>query len=84
MFPSIDPDSVDLKDKTRVVLFDYDEKHDQIRFRHYRFIIPVSGLNKAVKDLVYGNVPDLGDVAKISEFLSKSGFTSVCFIHCSF
>lgn len=78
LFPSVNPHTVDIKHKRRVVLFDYDAEHDLIRFRHYRISIPVSGLSKAMKTLLYGNgIPDLGDLDNMSEFLSKSGCASV-------
>ena len=78
LFPSVNPHTVEIKNKKRVVLFDYDAEHDLIRFRHYRISIPASGLSNAMKTLLYGNgLPDLGDLDNMSEFLSKSGCASV-------
>lgn len=83
MFPAVNPHTMEIKNKKRVVLFDYDADLDLIRFRHYRISIPASGLNKSMKRLLYGNsVPDLGDLDKMSDFLSKSGFASVLFCFC--
>ena len=78
MFPSVNPHSMEIKNKKRVVLFDYDSEEDCIRFRHYRVTTPVSGMNRAMKALLYDKgVPDLGDMDTMTEFLTKSSYASV-------
>eukprot|EP00210_Caulerpa_lentillifera_P005314 g5077.t1 len=77
LFPDVDPLNTDMSRKRRVVLFDYDAVSDLVRLRHYLISVPVTGLTKAMKSLVYGNsVPDLGDVNELSEFLSRSGYAT--------
>ena len=79
LFPAIRPQSTEIQSKKRVVLFHYDADDDLIHFRHYRLSIPVRGMNKELRALLYEKgVPDLGDMQSINELLSKGEASVRC------
>ena len=62
----------------RVVLLSYDKETRRISFRHYGISAAPSGVTKSVKSLVARRqLPDMGSLQDVSEFLTKSGYGSV-------
>ncbi len=62
----------------RVVLLSYDKETGRISFRHYGISAAPTGVTKGVKSLVNRRqLPDMGDMNDVSEFLTKSGYGSV-------
>lgn len=64
--------------RQRVVLLSYDKETRRISFRHYGISAAPSGVTKNVKSLVARRqLPDMGSLQDVSEFLTKSGYGSV-------
>ena len=62
----------------RVVLLSYNADTKRISFRHYSISTAPSGVTKGVKALVAGRgLPNLGEMADVSELLTRSGYGSV-------
>ena len=65
----------------RVVILSYDKETNQISFRHYSIVAQPCGVTKSVKALVgRRQLPDLGSLQDVSDYLTKSGYGSVS--HC--
>ncbi len=61
-----------------MVLLDHDKTTGRISFRHYAISVAPSGVSRGVKTLVGRRaLPSMGDMADVSEFLTKSGYGSV-------
>ena len=64
----------------RVLLLSYDKDTKRISFRHYGISAQPSGVSKSVKSLVgRRQLPDMGTLGDVSEFLTKSGYGSVTY-----
>lgn len=62
-----------------MVLLSFDKETRRISFRHYGISAAPSGVTKSVKSLVNRRqLPDMGALQDVSEFLTKSGYGSVC------
>ena len=62
----------------RVVLLSYDKETNKISFRHYSILAQPCGVTKSVKALVgRRQLPDLGNLQDVSDYLTKSGYGSV-------
>ncbi|XP_045496511.1 protein Peter pan [Colias croceus] len=76
MFPTINITTVKLKNIRRCVLMNYNPATKLIDFRHYVIrAIPV-GLNKGIKKMVQGKIPNLNRCKDISEFFDKAALLS--------
>ena len=65
-----------------MLLLSYDKAAKRIQLRHYSISAQPSGVSKGVKALVGQRaVPNMANVQDVSEFLSKSGYGSVSFMH---
>lgn len=73
MFPSINVAKVKLNTIRRCVLLHYYPEDGSVEFRHYSIKAVPVGVSKAIKKLVSSNVPNLGKLNDISEFIEKSG-----------
>ena len=63
----------------RVVLLSYDRESGRVSFRHYSIAAQPSGVTKGVKALVgQRRVPDLSALQDVADYLTRSGFGSVC------
>lgn len=76
MFPSIEVDTVSLHDCRRVVLFHYDPVHQTIEFRHYLITCKPVGISKSVKRLIRAEIPNLGNLTDISEYVYRDDLAS--------
>lgn len=54
MFPSINVETIKLRDCRRVVLFNYNSSNDTISFRHYLITATPTGINRSIRRLVTG------------------------------
>lgn len=62
----------------RVVLLSYDKETNRISFRHYSILAQPCGVSKSVKALVgRRQLPNLGNLQDVSDYLTKSGYGSV-------
>ncbi|CAD5206946.1 unnamed protein product [Bursaphelenchus okinawaensis] len=73
MFPSINVDTVQLKNIRRALLVNYNAETDTIDFRHYSIKAVPAGVSKSTKKLVQSKIPDLSKYKDISEFLMNPG-----------
>lgn len=77
LFPTLNVTNVRLGACQRVVLLDYQKNSGRILFRHFSIYVTPSGVSKGVKTLVGRKaLPDMSDMADVSEFLTKSGYGS--------
>ena len=77
MFPSINAATVKLSACQRVLLLEYSPETKRISLRQYSIASTPSGVTKSLKSLVAkGDVPDMGSLADVSEFLTRSGYGS--------
>ena len=61
-----------------MLLLSYDASARRIAFRHYAISAQPSGVSKGVKSLVARRqLPDMGAMADVAEFLTKGGYGSV-------
>ncbi|CAD5210254.1 unnamed protein product [Bursaphelenchus xylophilus] len=73
MFPTINVDTVQLKNIRRALLINYNAETDSIDFRHYSIKAVPAGVSKSTKKLVQSKIPDLSKYKDISEFLTNPG-----------
>lgn len=73
MFPSINIKTIRLNECRRVVLFNYMKDSGHIEMRHYHIRAQPVGLSKSVKKVLQANIPDLGKLEDISEFIQGQG-----------
>jgi len=69
MFPPIDVSTLQVKDCRRVVLLQYEPKTSSVLFRHFLISAAPVGLNRGIKKLMKSQIPDLGHLRDISEFV---------------
>lgn len=76
MFPTINTSKVKLVDIRRVALFNYDRETETIEMRHYAINVKVTGVSKLVKRIVRSDIPDLGAVNDIGDFVLRAAAES--------
>lgn len=77
MFPTINVQRVKLSSCQRVVLLSYDKASATISLRHYSISVAPSGLRKSLKGLLTRrDLPDLGLMTDIAEYVTRSGYAS--------
>jgi len=77
LFPSINVSKVKLKTCQRVVLLNHNPETGRISFRHYNIGVQPSGVSKGIRNLVQRkNLPDMSNMADVSEFITKAGYGS--------
>lgn len=76
MFPTITTTKVKLVDIRRVALFHFDRESGQIEMRHFSINVKTTGVSKLVKRIVRSDIPDLGAVADISDFVLRAAAES--------
>jgi len=78
LFPAIDVAKTNLSSCQRVLLFEYNAELDRVSLRHYSIAIKAAGVAKNLKKLLdrKREMPDLGKMKDISEFMTKSGYGS--------
>lgn len=76
LFPTINTSKVKLLDIRRVVLFHFDKETGSIEMRHYSISVKVTGVSKLVKRIVRSDIPDLGAVADIGDFVLRAAAES--------
>ncbi|GMH35345.1 hypothetical protein BSKO_03213 [Bryopsis sp. KO-2023] len=77
MFPSIKPNEVDVHERKRVLLLDYNEEEDLIRFRQYGIGLQSAGVNRNVRAMNLEKLPKgLDGMTDISEVITRGGYGS--------
>eukprot|EP00890_Picochlorum_soloecismus_P000274 jgi/Picsp_1/1247/NSC_04728-R1_peter pan-like protein len=78
LFPAIDVAKTSLSSCQRVLLFEHNGEADRVSLRHYSIAIKAAGVAKNLKKLLNRKreMPDLGKMKDISEFMTKSGYGS--------
>ena len=82
MFPSINARTVRLSDCRRVVLVQHepgegeDGEGGRMMFRHYSISAAPSGVSKSVKAILKRDLPDIGHLQDVSEFVAQAGYGS--------
>ncbi|EEH52427.1 uncharacterized protein MICPUCDRAFT_5698, partial [Micromonas pusilla CCMP1545] len=78
LFPAINVRKVKLSTCQRAVLIDYDKTTGRtFPFRHYGVSAAPTGTNKAIRKLLTTRrVPNMGDLADVSELLTSKGYGS--------
>lgn len=77
LFPSINVATTKLSSCQRVLLLEYAPDSKRISLRHFSVAVQPSGVTKNLKSLLARKgMPDLGGMADVSEFFTRSGFGS--------
>jgi len=77
IFPAINVNKANLKACQRVLLLNRDAETGRISFRHYNITAQPSGVSKGIRNLVQRKeLPDMGNMADVSDFVMKSGYGS--------
>ncbi|XP_005180404.1 protein Peter pan [Musca domestica] len=76
MFPAINLAEVNIATIRRCVLFSYNPETNLVEMRHYSIQVVPVGLNKGVKKLVMGKIPNLAKCEDIAEFIMQDGNAS--------
>lgn len=71
MFPTINLASVSLSTIKRCVLFSYNPITNLIDVRHFAVSVVPVGLNRSVKKVIMGKVPNLAKCEDIADFISQ-------------
>jgi len=70
MFPSINVKTVKLAECRRVVLFQLRKEDGLVEMRHYGVTATPVGINKNLKKIISGRLPNLSELKDVSEFLT--------------
>jgi len=70
MFPSINVKTVKLAECRRVVLFQLRKEDGLVEMRHYSITANPVGINKNLKKIISGRLPNLSELKDVSEFLT--------------
>ena len=70
MFPSINVKTVKLADCRRVVLFHLRKEDGQVEMRHYALTASPVGINRNLKKIINGKLPNLSNLTDVSEILT--------------
>lgn len=77
IFPAIDINTVKLSSCQRIVLLNYNKDTKLIDFRHYSIRLQPVGVSRRIRKFVQNHqVPNLRDLADVSDFLTKAGYGS--------
>ncbi|EFN50837.1 hypothetical protein CHLNCDRAFT_10262, partial [Chlorella variabilis] len=77
LFPAINVQTTRLSACQRVLLLDYSKESGRISMRHYSIAVAPSGVSKNLKQLLARkDLPDMGRMADVAEFLTRSGYGS--------
>lgn len=71
LFPTINLANVNLSTIKRCVLFSYNSITNLIDMRHYAVTVVPIGLNRSVKKVIMGKVPNLSKCEDIADFISQ-------------
>ena len=70
MFPSINGKTVKLADCRRVVLFHLRKEDGQVEMRHFALTASPVGINRNLKKIINGKLPNLSNLTDVSEILT--------------
>jgi ribosome biogenesis protein SSF1/2 len=77
LFPSINVATARLSACQRVLLLDYDAATGRIAVRHFSVAVQPTGVSRNLKALLARRgLPDMGRMADVAEFLTRSGYGS--------
>lgn len=71
MFPTINLATVNLSTIKRCVLFSYNPVTNLIDMRHFSITVVPVGLNRCVKKVIMGKVPNLNKCEDIADFIAQ-------------
>lgn len=76
MFPSLKVQKVKLSDIGRCSVFNYNPETGCVDFRHYNIEARPTGVSRCVKKLLKNQIPNLGTLNDISDFVSGAAYLS--------
>lgn len=77
LFPTINVSNTKLSSCQRVVLLEYNPESQRISLRHFSVSAQPTGVSKNLKTLLTRKqLPDMGRMTDVSEFLARSGYGS--------
>lgn len=71
MFPALNIHQLHLNDCRRVVMIHYESETDTVELRHYYIHVKPVGISKSVKRIIQTNLPNMHQLADISEYVLK-------------
>ncbi len=72
LFPTMEVQKLKISQCQRVVLIQYSSETDTLQFRHYSITQTPAGISKSVRSILKRDLPELGHLQDISQFLTKS------------
>jgi ribosome biogenesis protein SSF1/2 len=77
IFPAIDINTVKLSSCQRIVLLNYNKDTKLVDFRHYSIRLQPVGVSRRIRKFVQNHqVPNLGSLQDVSDFVTKAGYGS--------
>eukprot|EP00898_Chlorokybus_atmophyticus_P006457 jgi/Chlat1/6812/Chrsp51S06510 len=77
MFPALNVATIKLSQCQRVALLHYDAATARVFFRHYAIEAAPAGVSKPIRHLLQKRqLPNLGELADVSEFMTRAGYAS--------
>ncbi|KAM7527060.1 hypothetical protein LguiB_030470 [Lonicera macranthoides] len=77
IFPAIDINTVKLSSCQRIVLLNYNKETKLVDFRHYSISLQPVGISRRIRKFVQNHqVPNLGSLQDVSDFVTKAGYGS--------
>lgn len=77
MLPSINVKTIKLSDCRRVVLFHYKKEDESVELRHYAIRATPIGVNRSVKKVLQGSIPNLNHLEDVCDFIEGNAGGSV-------
>lgn len=71
MFPAINLATVNLSTIKRCVLFSFNPVTNLVDMRHYAVSVTPVGLNRSVKKVIVGKVPNLAKCEDIADYIEQ-------------
>ncbi|RUS90113.1 hypothetical protein EGW08_002155 [Elysia chlorotica] len=75
MFPSINPNSVNLDAMRRTILINYDPETQHVDMRHYTVKVVPTGVSRTMKKLMKTKLPNLGHHKDIADIFLDKGLS---------
>ena len=76
MFPTMEVQKMKIAHCQRIVLIQYDKEADALHFRHYAISQNPAGISKSVQKILKRDLPELGHLQDISQYLTEIGYDS--------
>ncbi|KAI9145737.1 Brix domain-containing protein [Paraphysoderma sedebokerense] len=74
MLPPINVQTMQLAEARRLLLINYNSETNTLDFRHYSIDVKPIGISKAVKRVIFSDIPDLHKYSDISDYVERNAY----------